>query len=82
MFSDPLIPPSDPVGSATSNKDHEPSIVNDFMYGSNVAQSHVTIRLGFIRKVYGILSIQLALTTIIGAICVSSSIVKEIIQDK
>lgn len=41
------------------------SIVDDFMYGNNVANSHVTIRLGFIRKVYGILAVQLAFTTVV-----------------
>jgi len=44
------------------------SIVDDFMYGSNVASSHVYIRLGFLRKVYGILSAQLLLTTIVSAL--------------
>jgi len=44
------------------------SIVDDFMYGSSVAQSHVNVRLGFLRKVYGILSIQLVATTIISGV--------------
>lgn len=44
------------------------SIVDDFMYGSNVASSHIYIRLGFLRKVYGILSAQLLLTTIVAAL--------------
>jgi len=43
------------------------SIVDDFMYGSNVASSHVYVRLGFLRKVYGILSTQLLFTTLVGA---------------
>lgn len=50
------------------------SIVEDFMYGSNVASSHVTIRLGFLRKVYGILSVQLAFTTLVGALVMMSGI--------
>jgi len=44
------------------------SVVDDFMYGSNVASSHVYIRLGFLRKVYGILSVQLLLTTLVAAL--------------
>lgn len=44
----------------------QPSIVDDFMYGSNVAAAHVSIRLGFLRKVYGIVTAQLLTTVIIG----------------
>lgn len=39
---------------------------NDFSYGTSVATCEPNIRLGFIRKVYGILAVQLAITT---AIC-------------
>jgi hypothetical protein len=42
------------------------SVVDDFMYGSNVASSNLYIRLGFLRKVYGILSVQLLFTTAVG----------------
>jgi len=50
-----------------ASDDHEgKSVVDDFMYGSNVASSHIYIRLGFLRKVYGILTTQLLVTTIIG----------------
>jgi len=51
-------------GTGTGMKDM--SIEDDFMYGSNVAAAHVSIRLGFLRKVYGILTSQLLLTTIVG----------------
>ncbi|ELU12405.1 hypothetical protein CAPTEDRAFT_194599 [Capitella teleta] len=43
-------------------------IIDDFMYGSNVAASDIYIRMGFLRKVYSILSCQLIFTTIVGAI--------------
>ena len=56
------------------NNDPKTSLVDDFMYGSNVASSHVSIRLGFLRKVYGILSAQLAFTTIISAIVMFTDI--------
>jgi protein lifeguard len=59
-----------------------PSIVDDFMYGSNVSQAHVTVRLGFLRKVYGILSVQLLATTIISAIIMSIDGIKEYVQTK
>ena len=60
----------------------EDLIINDFMYGSNVANSHVTIRLGFIRKVYGILSVQLGLTTLVGVMMMSTPIFTEYIKSK
>jgi protein lifeguard len=47
------------------------SIVDDFMYGSNVASSHFYIRLGFLRKVYGILSAQLLVTLLVGILFVT-----------
>ena len=59
----------------------KPSIVDDFMYGSNVATSHISIRLGFLRKVYGILSAQLAFTTIVGALIMYSG-VSEYVKEK
>ncbi|CAN8069339.1 unnamed protein product [Agarophyton chilense] len=40
---------------------------NDFAYGTSVATCEPIIRLGFIRKVYGILAAQLALTVLICA---------------
>ena len=60
----------------------QPSIVDDFMYGSNVAQSHVTIRLGFLRKVYGILSAQLAFTTLVGIVMMSWTGLQETLKAK
>lgn len=62
------------------NEDPKTSIVDDFMYGSNVATSHVSIRLGFLRKVYGILSAQLAFTTLVGAVIMYSG-VSEIVKN-
>ncbi|XP_061187844.1 protein lifeguard 4-like [Saccostrea echinata] len=56
------------------------SIVDDFMYGSNVATAHVYIRMGFLRKVYGILSTQLLLTTIVGFLFMSSETVTNYVQ--
>lgn len=37
------------------------------MYGSNVASSHIYVRLGFLRKVFGIVTAQLALTAVVSA---------------
>jgi FtsH-binding integral membrane protein len=58
------------------------SIVDDFMYGNNVASSHVTIRLGFIRKVYGILSAQLLFTTLVGIVIMASETIQEFLKEK
>ncbi|XP_070559724.1 protein lifeguard 4-like [Ptychodera flava] len=56
------------------------SIVDDFMYGSNVASSHVYVRLGFLRKVYSILSIQLLITTLTGALFMYVEPIKTFVQ--
>jgi len=58
------------------------SIVDDFMYGNNVASSHVTIRLGFIRKVYGILSAQLLFTTLVGTVIMASTGIQDFLKEK
>ncbi|XP_076064336.1 protein lifeguard 4-like [Oratosquilla oratoria] len=55
-------------------------IVNDFMYGSNVAASHIYIRMGFLRKVYGLLSVQLAITTIVAATCAYTEVIRDTIH--
>lgn len=77
MFKEQLIEPSDKVQQSS-----HPSIVDDFMYGSNVAQCHVTIRLGFLRKVYGILSVQLAFTTFVGILIMSSVSIQGFVKEK
>lgn len=56
------------------------SVVDDFMYGSNVASAHVYIRMGFLRKVYGILSAQILLTTLTSALFMSSQTIIDFVQ--
>lgn len=56
------------------------SIVDDFMYGSNVAAAHIYIRMGFLRKVYGILTSQLLLTTVIAAAFMMHEGIKDYVQ--
>jgi FtsH-binding integral membrane protein len=58
------------------------SIENDFMYNSNVAQASTSIRLAFLRKVYGILGLQLLITTVIGSIIMASSGIKDFLNEK
>lgn len=45
------------------------SIQNEFAYKNNVINAEVHVRLGFLRKVYSLLSVQLLVTVIIGAVC-------------
>lgn len=53
----------------SSGKYREATMEDDFAFSNNVAGASKLIRLGFLRKVYGILSAQLILTCIIaGAI--------------
>jgi len=41
---------------------------DDFSYRNNVAQAHLHIRHGFLRKVYGLLTVQLFITTVFSAV--------------
>uniref|UniRef100_A0A170YYS6 Protein lifeguard 4-like protein n=1 Tax=Triatoma infestans TaxID=30076 RepID=A0A170YYS6_TRIIF len=52
-------------------EDKAMGIEGDFAYRNNVHQASTRIRLGFLRKVYSLLFIQLLLTTIIGFIMMS-----------
>merc|ERR1712088_463934 len=52
----------------------------DFSYNNNVAGASKHIRLGFMRKVYGLLAVQLTITTLIGAVCLFTPGVKELVQ--
>ncbi|XP_033642824.1 protein lifeguard 4-like [Asterias rubens] len=57
------------------------SIVDDFRYGTNVATAHVSIRMGFLRKVFGILCTQLLVTTVVCAIFMYTDGVKAYVQN-
>ncbi|XP_003385460.1 PREDICTED: protein lifeguard 4-like [Amphimedon queenslandica] len=46
----------------------------------SVHQAEVALRLGFLRKVYGILTAQLCLTLIVGIACMTSQTVKGFVQ--
>ncbi|KAH0948996.1 hypothetical protein HN011_006895 [Eciton burchellii] len=60
-------------------EDHE--IQNDFAYRNNVHNADINIRMGFLRKVYGLLSIQLLMTVVVGAVFMMSSTVKLYVQN-
>lgn len=63
-------------------KDIDGSIEDDFAYRNNVANATQNIRMGFIRKVYGLLSMQLLLTVIVAGMCMMTPQIKEFIHAK
>lgn len=63
-------------------KETDGSIEDDFAYRNNVANATQAVRMGFIRKVYGLLSMQLLLTVVVAAICAGTPQVKDFIHQK
>ncbi|KAL0278241.1 UNVERIFIED_CONTAM: hypothetical protein PYX00_000112 [Menopon gallinae] len=57
------------------------SIVNDFAYKNNVANAPIEIRMGFLRKVYSLLALQLTLTVVFCATCMFSNTVQFFIRN-
>lgn len=55
-------------------------IQDDFMYNSNVAGSHLYIRMGFLRKVYGLLSVQLLVTTVVAGTFAYTPVLRDTIH--
>jgi len=60
--------PSEPLLGSDHGRHSDDDIPDDFKYGVSVSQSDITIRMGFIRKVYGILFVQLLATTIVSGV--------------
>ncbi|XP_066253852.1 protein lifeguard 4-like [Euwallacea similis] len=58
----------------------ENGIENDFAYRNNVAQATKIIRLAFLRKVYGLLTMQIFFTVIIAAIFMFTPPIKGFVQ--
>ncbi|XP_053976317.1 protein lifeguard 4-like [Hylaeus volcanicus] len=56
-------------------------IENDFAFNNSVHNANINIRLGFLRKVYGLLSIQLLMTVMIATILMSFQTLKTFIQE-
>lgn len=61
-------------------KEYEDGIEDDFAYRNNVLQATKAVRLGFIRKVYGLLSIQLFITVIVASVMMFTPPIKEFIH--
>jgi len=62
------------------SKGIEAGLQSDFAFNNNVAGASKHVRLGFMRKVYGLLAVQLTITTIIGAVFLFTPGVKEFVQ--
>jgi FtsH-binding integral membrane protein len=74
------VPLMDDIEGESRKGDMEGGLESDFNYNNNVAGASKHIRLGFMRKVYGLLSVQLTITTLIGAVCLFTPGVKELVQ--
>ncbi|XP_069674339.1 protein lifeguard 4-like [Periplaneta americana] len=58
----------------------KPGIADDFAYNNNVMQASVNIRMGFLRKVYGLLSLQFLLTVVVSGVCMYVPVVRNFIH--
>ncbi|OXU28494.1 hypothetical protein TSAR_015837 [Trichomalopsis sarcophagae] len=65
-LTDPLILSETDIEGG--GKEERNSVQNDFAYHNNVHNAAIKIRMAFIRKVYGLLSMQLLMTVIIAGI--------------
>ncbi|KAF5269166.1 hypothetical protein FQR65_LT02466 [Abscondita terminalis] len=61
-------------------KDVEGGITDDFAYNNNVMQATKRVRMAFIRKVYGLLSVQLFFTVVVSSIFMFTPTIKEFIH--
>lgn len=77
----PLIAPDRP-DVEKGGDDYFSDIENDFAYRNNVLQAPKNIRLGFIRKVYGLLAMQILLTLSVVAFFMFTPHVDEFVQTK
>uniref|UniRef100_T1IQ37 Transmembrane BAX inhibitor motif-containing protein 4 n=1 Tax=Strigamia maritima TaxID=126957 RepID=T1IQ37_STRMM len=57
------------------------SLDDDFCYKNNVAQANVYVRMGFLRKVYSILSVQLVITTCTAFVLRFTPIVRKYVSE-
>ncbi|XP_031559353.1 protein lifeguard 4-like [Actinia tenebrosa] len=55
---------------------------DDFTHSVTVAQTNISVRLGFLRKVYGILSTQLGLTILVSALFMNTPGIKSFVQQR
>lgn len=77
MASIPLIMEED---VERGGKDCEGGIEDDFAYRNNVLNATQAVRMGFIRKVYGLLTIQLFMTVLVAGVCMLTPPIKSFIH--
>lgn len=77
----PLIAPNRP-DVEKGGDDYFSDIENDFAYRNNVLQAPKNIRLGFIRKVYGLLAMQIMITLAVVALFMFTPHVNEFVRAK
>lgn len=77
----PLIAPDRP-DVEKGGEEYFSDIENDFAYRNNVLQAPRNIRLGFIRKVYGLLATQILITLSIVAFFMFTPHVSEYVKTK
>jgi len=75
------VPLLDDIEGGGNVSDDETDLKNDFAYHNNVAGAAKQIRMGFLRKVYGLLSVQLAMTTLIAAVMLFTPQIKTLVHD-
>ena len=63
-----------------SDEESGSNLKNDFAYHNNVMGAAKHVRMGFLRKVYSLLGMQLILTTIIAGVCMGVSQIKEFVH--
>lgn len=76
----PLMDDFDDDFGGAKDEESGSNIENDFAYHNNVANASKGIRMGFLRKVYGLLATQLTITTIVAATCLLTPTIKEAVH--
>lgn len=72
---------SDVEGINMEHESGENGIKNEFAYHNNVQGAAKHIRLGFLRKVYSLLAVQLIMTTIIAGVFMATPQIKGFVHD-
>lgn len=80
MTTTPLMLAEEDVENG-GKEDSIDGIQNDFAYNNNVHNADINIRMGFLRKVYGLLTVQLLLTVAVAATFMAFEPVRLFVQE-
>jgi len=80
MTSQPINPKASDTATVRVSPGEEYEEVEDVLYAHSVGLSDISTRLAFVRKVYGIISLQLALTTCAILLCIMDSDINHYIR--